>query len=199
MYCRLFIIMSIFLSGCTSQLWETPSYSEKVTGFYGVEGKELLIVSGQKYSYLFEADQNFKDVLSASRTTEYIPKYRKFRLDKDNNVSGELSLMVFKPSNKDALSQMGFEETEYGNMEISFTLTGKRYIVEGSFPFEKLEDEHFILVETPESGIGKTGKIVATPVTVAIDAVAIIPVAAMFAILGAINQRDLEESKKNPL
>jgi hypothetical protein len=191
MYYRVFLIILIFLSGCTSQLWKTPGYHEKVTGFFGVKGKDLLIVTGQKYSYVFEASQQFKDVLTVSRTTEFDSRFKNFKLDKDNNITGSLSLVAYKPTNINKLTELGFVQTKYDSMKIEFELIGKRYIVEGSFPFEKLEDNHFVLVETPESGVAKAGKIVATPAAVTIDAMAVIPMGAMFAILGVMNELDM--------
>jgi hypothetical protein len=191
MFFRLFLIISVFLSGCTSQLWQAPSYDEKITGFFGVKEKELVIVAGQKYSYVFEASVKFKAVLTESRTNEFNPIYRKFRLDKNNNVTGHLSLVSYKSTDKQKLRELGFVEDKYGNMEINFQLKGKRYEVEGEYPFEKLEDDHYVLVETPENGIAKAGKIVVTPVTIAIDVLAVVPVGALFAILGIMNEYDL--------
>jgi hypothetical protein len=190
MYFRVFIL-SLLLSGCTSQLWQAPNYEEKITGFFGVKNEDLLIVTGQKFSYVFEANQNLKDTLILSRSIEFNPRYNGFKLDEHNNVVGTLSLISFKATQKKKLSSLGFIEDKYGNMEIKLQLKGKRYLVEGSFPFVELEDDHYLLVETPESGIATAGKIVATPATVAIDAMAAIPIGAMFAILGVMNKSGL--------
>ena len=191
MYCRVFFIAFIFLTGCTSQLWKTPNYHERITGYYGVKDKDLLIVTGEQFSYVFEASEQFKSVLAESRKTEFSPRYEAFRLNEDNTVTGVLTLFVYKPQDVARLAKLGFKKDKSGNMKIDFQLKGKRYKVEGNFPFEQLEDEHFVRVETPESGIAKAGKIIATPATVTIDAIAVIPVGAMFALLGVVTALDL--------
>lgn len=179
------LIVLIFLSGCTtSKLWDTPAYNERVTGFFGVKDKNLLIVEGDKYSYVFEANQQFKDVLTASRIHAFIPKYKKFKLDVDGNVTGTLSLVSYRTADINELTRLAFTKNKDGDMQIDFELKGKRYIVEGSFPFEKLGDRHYVSVETPESNIIATaGKIVVTPATVTIDALMVIPVVAMYTTL----------------
>ncbi|MCG9731862.1 hypothetical protein L1D44_18905 [Shewanella sp. Isolate13] len=191
MFFRSLLICAILLAGCTSRLWQPPSYDEKVTGFYGVKDKEILIVTGQEYSYIFDASDQFKDVLKASRKVDLRPKYTKFKIDSDNNVTGHLRLLSYNSDDKSVLSNLGFNENEFGNMEMNISLKGQRYIVEGDFPFEKLEDDHYVKVEIPENGIATVGKIIVTPAAVTIDAAAIIPLGSMFAILGLMNKYDL--------
>lgn len=132
MYYRLFAIL-ILLTGCTSQVWQAPSYDEHITGFYGVDNQNLLIVTGEKYSYIFEANDEIKSILALSRTIDFTPVYRKFKLDKENNVSGEFTLVAIQPSNVTQLRELGFVDGKFrpGNMEITFLMTGKRYVVEG--------------------------------------------------------------------
>ncbi|MEZ9595178.1 hypothetical protein AB4298_11085 [Shewanella sp. 10N.261.52.F9] len=188
---RLLILFTLIMSGCTSQVWQAPSYEERVTGFYATQENALLLVTGQNYSYVFEASDLLIKSLKISRTIEFYPRYESFKLDKENNVSGKLELITHNTSDKQTLRELGFPQDEYGNIDLTFNLRGKRYKVEGNYPFQKLEDEHYVLVETPESGLSKAGKIVVTPGAVAIDTVAIVPVAAFFGVLGVMNELDL--------
>ncbi|MEZ9823024.1 hypothetical protein AB4238_20775 [Shewanella sp. 10N.286.45.A1] len=188
---KLIILFSLIMTGCTSQVWQAPSYEEKITGFYASQENGLLLVTGKNYSYVFEASDILKKSLELSRTIEFYPRYESFKLDEENNVSGKLDLITHNASDKQKLRELGFHQDTYGNIELTFNLTGKRYTVEGSYPFQKLEDDHYVLVETPETGLSKAGKIVVTPGAVAIDAVATVPVAAFFGVLGVMNELDL--------
>ncbi|MEN3158697.1 hypothetical protein ABC502_09970 [Alkalimonas sp. NCh-2] len=188
MYYRLFAIL-IFLTGCTSQVWQAPSYDEHITGFYGVADEDLLIVTGKKYSYIFEASDKFKNILALSRSMDFTPVYSTFKLDKENNVAGEFTLVAVQPSNVTELRALGFVDRKYrpGNMEIIFPMTGKRYVVDGDYPFEQLAGHHYVLVEMPVGGADKAGKIIATPAAIVVDAVVAIPVMSIFAIGALIN------------
>ncbi|MCH2175360.1 MAG: hypothetical protein MK193_06490 [Lentisphaeria bacterium] len=188
---RTIIFVLLLLSGCTSQLWQPPSYEEKITGFYFTDEKGLLLVTGQKYSYVFEASDLLKNSLEISRIIEFYPRYTNFKLDQQNNVTGKLELNALNTSDKATLRELGFPKDEFGNIELIFDLNGKRYEVEGNYPFQKLEGDHYVIVETPESGVSKIGKILVTPVAVAIDAVAIVPVGAFFGVLGVMNKYDI--------
>lgn len=188
-YRVLFLSIIIALSGCTSKLWKTPGYTEEVTGFFGVKDKDILIVTGQKYKYVFETDDQFKTVLAASSSIELKPEYREFKLDEDNNVTGYLRLVSYHPTDKQKLSELGFVEGKYGDTQINFQLKGKRYQVEGELPFEKHDNGYFVWVETPESGIAKVGKIVATPATLTFDSIVVISTVIVFVIPWILHSR----------
>lgn len=186
----LLIISTLFLISCTSALWQKPHYEERILGFYFATQESLLIVEGQNYSYVFDSNPQLQQVLLASRNMEFSPQYRHFRLDKTNNMNGQLRLTSYKESDKQTLTQLGFTPNKYGQLEKTFDLQGKRYVVEGNFPFQRLQDEHFLSIETPESATAKAGKIIATPATVTIDAVGAITLGSAFAILGIMNAAD---------
>lgn len=182
------VVFILFLSGCTSQLWQSPRYEEKITGFYATEEQELLLVTGEKYSYVFEATDQLKNAVNISRQIEFNPFYTNFKVDEENNITGKLELMTYNAADKERLLELGYPKDEYGNINLTFNLTGKRYVVEGEYPFKKLEDDHYVMVEVPESGVVKAGKIIITPGAVAIDAVAIVPIGAFFGVLGVMNK-----------
>ena len=187
----LVILIVLFISGCTSQVWMPPSYEERITGFYATAENGLLLVTGEEYSYVFEANELLAKSLEISREIEFYPRYKNFKLDKNNNITGYLELITHNVPDKQKLRELGFPQDEYGNIELSFNLKGKRYEVDGDYPFQKLEDNHYVVVETPESGVLKAGKIVVTPGAVLIDAVAIVPVGTFFGVLGVMNKIDL--------
>ena len=77
---RIFLILFL-LSGCTTQLWKEETYSEQLSGFYLVPKSNHLIVSGKQYSYIFDVDKHFSDLLITSREIEFIPRFHNFKLE----------------------------------------------------------------------------------------------------------------------
>lgn len=183
MFYRVLLIISILLSGCSLQQADVAGYDEYVTGFLGVEGKPLMIVTGQKYSYVFEATEQFKSILTTSHSIDFKPTYSNFKLDQGNNVTGNISLVSEQAMHKEALTKLGFVENKLGHMQIDARVTGKRYQVEGVFPVDKLGVNQLVYVETPVTGIAKASKIVATPATIIIDSLAVISAVSLFKVL----------------
>lgn len=186
MWRLLLLFMSIFMTGCSSQLFDKPSYIEKITGYYGVEDKNLLIVTGESYSYVFNVDQQIINVLVQSRKTNFDYQYNTFKLNSENKIEGVMELIATNNDNKKTLEALGFLEDKKGKMTITIPLKGERYIVEGSFPFEQLEDKHFVTVEIPEANIAKIGKIIVTPVVVTIGAVGFIAIHSLIAFFSVM-------------
>lgn len=183
------LVVSV-ISGCTSQMWQAPTFQEKILGYYGAKKDKKLIVEGQQYSYIFDATEQLIDVLEESRTTSFDPYYTDFKIDENNQVTGQFQLMARGTPDKEKLKAMGFFENKFNNMVIEVALQGKVYQLEGEIPLQKLANDHYVLVQTPESGIATVGKIIATPVTLTYDAGMVIPVATMFAFVGILNDID---------
>jgi len=181
-------LLFVLLSACTSQMWQAPTYQEKIIGFYGAKEERLVIIEGQKYSYVFEATEQFIDVLIASRKMSFVPYYSDFKVDENNQVTGNFQLIARSIADKEKLEALGFLENRYDNMELNVSLKGKIYQLEGEFPLEKLENDHFVTVQTPESGLATVGKIIATPATVTIDAAMVIPATGIFTIVAILQQ-----------
>ncbi|MDK1286809.1 hypothetical protein [Pseudoalteromonas umbrosa] len=182
------MFVMVILSGCTAQLWHSPSYQEKVTGFYAASDKKLLLITGTKYSYVFEAGDLLTSSLEVSRHIEFIPTYSGFKIDRNNQLTGTLKLVSNRVADKKMLAVNNIPFDQHGNVALEFNLKGKRYDVEGDFPFQTLADDHYVVIEMPESGVTRVGKIVVTPVAVAIDATTVVPMAAFFGVLGILNK-----------
>lgn len=183
------VLVCGLLTGCTSQVWQQPSYEEWLTGFYGVENEDFVIVTGQRYSYVLDADSRFQQVLQLSRDVEFRPAYQNFYVDEDNQVTGTFKLMTTSPDNSEGLAELGFTRLSERSqlMQTEFNLTGRRFEVEGDYPFEMLESPHFVRVYVPVSGTRQIGRIIATPFAVTIDAIAVIPIGAIFALAALAN------------
>ncbi|KID56620.1 hypothetical protein JF50_11860 [Pseudoalteromonas luteoviolacea] len=181
-------IMILLVSGCTSQLWQPPSYKERVTGFYAQEQARLLLIAGEQYSYVFTVSDVLIKSLQLSREMELIPHYSVFKLDEDNHIRGTFKLTSNKTEDNKVLKEQGFPVDKYGNVVLEFELKGKRYTAQGDYPFQRLASAHHVVVETPESGASTAGKIIVTPLTIAIDATTVVPVGAFFTVLGVLNK-----------
>lgn len=184
------LVIGLMLTACTSQMWQAPTYQEKILGYYGAKEEKLLIVEGEEYSYIFEATQQLIDVLVASRTQPFDPYYSDFKVDENNNVRGNFELIARGNPDKEQLRKMGFFENKFKNMVMRVPLTGKIYKLEGEIPLEKLKTDHFVLVQTPETGLSTLGKVVATPATLTIDAGMVIAAGSIFALVGTMSAID---------
>ncbi|QOL25813.1 hypothetical protein LP316_00360 [Thalassotalea sp. LPB0316] len=184
------LFLTLLMSACTTQMWQAPTFEEKILGYYGAKQDKKLIVEGQKYSYIFDATEQVIAVINESRNTAFDPYYTDFKIDENNQVTGQFQLIARGNPDKEKLRAMGFFENKYKNMVIEVALQGKVYQLEGEIPLQKLTKDHYVLVQTPESGVATVGKLVATPVTLTYDAGMVIPVATMFAFIGILNQID---------
>ncbi|RYV01460.1 hypothetical protein SOPP22_13810 [Shewanella sp. OPT22] len=184
------LFVTVFLIGCTSSLWKKPSYVENVVGYYFIKEKNLLLIEGKKYSYIIEAQPLLEQTLLTSRSINLVPTFTEFELDASNHISGNLNLTSFDDENKDKLAPLGFVKSKSGTLERNFSISGQRYEVKGDFPFQKLEGDHRLQVSIPEAHIRKLGKIIATPATLAIDAVGVVAIGSVFALAGIANGID---------
>ncbi|MFW1531241.1 hypothetical protein ACEWAM_22240 [Vibrio parahaemolyticus] len=160
------VLLVLFaITGCTSALWEPPTFTEKVTGYYVVPDKDLLIIGGEKYSYIFNISTDFKDILSASHEFNFQPKYDYFKINDNNTVTGVLKLttdIASDTSEAKVLLGLGFTKASNG-FTYKTKLSGKLYQIEGKLQVTPFDKKQLITVKEPESGISKVGKIVVTP------------------------------------
>ncbi|WP_317918671.1 hypothetical protein [Vibrio sp. MACH09] len=165
-------------------MWEPPTYNEKVKGYYVVPDKDLLIIDGEKYSYIFDILTDFKAILSVSHELEFQATYRNFKIDKNNIVSGELELFVELTNDSPKLEKLldlGFVQRKKGII-YNTHLSGKLYKLEGNLEVTSFDKEQYITVETPEGGITAVGKVILTPVAVTADAIAVISVLSLVTV-----------------
>ncbi len=179
---RFIYIAIIILSGCTTALL-APDYQEEwIDGFYVNEERGELFVSARNSGYIFRIDQEFREVLRFSRTTQFSPLFGNFSIDRKNNITGTLSLVLIDDGlGKEGLLKLeglGFKEDELlRKLRMSRELKGKRYEIEGELPLEKLKKKRRVMIAVPDSYSVLAGKIIATPATITFDGVVSVPAA----------------------
>lgn len=178
----LLYLISVLLAGCTAHLWIAPdTYTETITGFYIAQEKNLLIVSGKKYGYTFEIEPNLERLLLDHKSKDMIILYVDFSVDEKNRVTGDIEFLVrsdeFTEEEDAYFSSLGLSGggTRY---KFETTLSGERYKIEGTLPFVEMKQERIVYVKRPAKPIDTVNKIVATPLTVTVDAV-VVPVVAV--------------------
>ena len=186
---RIMLIAVVFLAGCTTALWMPDYKQERVNGFYVKRDTGHLFVTTTDTAYIFSIDREFGEALLLSREVDFYPKFEDFRLDKENRVTGEVSLSLRggEPSEQmlARLSALGFKEEGVPQaLTLTRKIEGRRYMIEGELPLEKLEDELVVFVAQPRTFSETAGKIIATPITIAWDAIVTVP--AVFLIVSVM-------------
>ncbi len=172
---KLVILLSVvLLNGCTTTLWSNQYKHFSIEGFYiNTENNDLLVSDGEK-AFIFPVSESFAKALLISREIEFTPKFNNFYLDKEN-IKGEVELTVKSESlsdeEKQYLSEIGFNEKGL----LVTPIKGKVYKIEGELPLQKLENTYTVSVELSPSFVDTAGKIVATPATIAYDAMVVVP------------------------
>ncbi|MCW8092121.1 hypothetical protein [Alteromonas sp. ASW11-130] len=176
------ILLSIllFISGCTTSLWLPKYKQELVDGFYVKSDTGELFVTGSSTAYLFDISKDFGEALALSRKVEFYPTFTDFELRKDNTIKGTVSLTLLsdEPSSEleEQLVSLGFRKDKLLKcFRLTEQVNGQRYVVEGELPLEKFEESLRIAVAQPSTFSETAGKIIATPATIAIDSVVIVP------------------------
>ena len=190
---RSVIVAVLLLTGCTTTLW-SPNYQEVwINGFYvNVETNELFVTTRDD-AFLFPIDEKFSKALMLTREAAFYPRFQDFKITKDNEVTGRVSLVFIEPDASDSfikeLRFLGFiSDPSISDMYLSMSerIKGERYTVEGEVPLEKLEDEYRVTVERPDTFSETAGKIIATPATITIDAVVTVPLTFIVATIMAV-------------
>ncbi|CAH0533239.1 hypothetical protein VST7929_01103 [Vibrio stylophorae] len=190
--CLISLLLAMTLTGCgtTSALWENDRYFESVSSFTVNDNNNLLIVSGNKYAYLFEISPALKTALKLSRDIEFTPRISPFVLQASGEITGELTLFIhasrISEARRKQLIDLGFSDTQ--PMQFHASLTGHRLALEGQTNSIKLENEYRIQVIQESSTIANLGKVIITPATVVIDSAivvtTVIPTAVLYGVLG---------------
>lgn len=188
---RAILIILLFLTGCTTSLW-APNYEEEwVNGFYVNQETNELFVTTRDTAYVFPIESKFGEAVLLTRSADFRPMFEDFNVNDKNQVIGIVSLVLIEPNASESLmtkvKALGFKNDELINKpQLSKEIRGKRYTIEGELPLEKLEKEYRIMVEQPRTLTETTGKIVATPATITIDAIVSVPAAFLAATVMAI-------------
>lgn len=174
------LIAAVFLSACTTALWMPDYKQERVNGFYVNQETGQLFVTTADTAYIFSIDDDFGETLLLSREVEFYPEFDDFGVDKEHRVTGAVSLRLaeLRPSEKliSQLRELGFKEEDVTqSLTLTRELNGRQYVIECELPLEKLEKELVVFVAQPRTFSQTAGKIVATPATIAWDAIVTIP------------------------
>ena len=183
----------IILSGCTTKaLWEPEYTTEYAEGFYYNKERKELLVSSATNGYIFDIDQKFGEALILSRSILFKPKFDDFALDRENSITGTVSLILYDKniSEKDLgrLKSLGFKTKNTHRLEIAREIKGKRYQIDGKLPFEILEKPLAIKIAAPDSYTQVAGKIIVSPATITIDAAGYIVAAPIIAFMMVITE-----------
>lgn len=193
---RLTVVILLLLTSCTAALWHGPSYkTEYLNGFYVNKDIHVVLASTEKQGYLFPISTEVEKILTLSRYISFQPTFNKFKVNHNHEVTGWLTLKLFEDNlpkkDLDILLKLGFEKKYLhdNNLYFDVRLKGKQYNLEGNLPLVKLENNYKVIVEQPESFSGTAGKIIATPIAIAFDAVVVLPASFFLATLWIMEEQ----------
>jgi len=160
-------------------MWENPNYKEKIGSFLISEDGTKFAIVGEKYHYIINLENNLRNILTSKIRKSLKPSFYSFKVDKENNITGNYTIYYLskKNINEKWLKNNGFKNrTKRNNKKYIYTFSGhvngKRYSanknINKSFSFNK---PYYLKIEEPSSILGNIGKILATPITVAVDGV----------------------------
>jgi hypothetical protein len=180
----LFIFLaSLILTSCTSILWRKSGYEEEFQRFLMSEDGAELVVIGKKFHYIFSIDENLQSVLLWGNRKKIHPHFYDFSVSGDGIISGNYRLdIIADGSNGDDIGWLlaaGFQKSpefhdEFGNYFYDGVLNGIRYranrLVNAHVEnIGKFSRKYQIFIGEADSSIWQAGKILMTPVTVALD------------------------------
>lgn len=163
----------------TESMWKNTYYKEKIGSFLMSEDGVTLAIIGEKYHYIISLDTELKNILISTKRIFLKPSFYSFKVDKDNNVSGNYTLYYSNKNKNDEkwLNNNGFKkQTSHSDKKYTYTFSGsvngKRYSINKdinkNFSFN---ESYFLNIEESSSSYGNIGKMLATPITVSVDGV----------------------------
>lgn len=195
----IYIVSSLILlttAGCFTQkliesAFYTGKYQEVVTSFLITEDKSKLVLLGEKYHYIFDADVSMVKILNSSCLPLISVYFTDLRVKKDNRITGNFTLTLASSATdeqKKSAMDVGFAyDGEKLFMEMSGKLDGIRYSATGfaGVPLSYRTNGPYyldIVEETAELNIA--GKILLTPIAVLADGVLVLGGAALMLFMG---------------
>jgi hypothetical protein len=184
------LILSLMLVSCThftKDMWKKPNYQEEIAAFLLTEDGKTLVVIGEKYHYIFEIDDTLKKILLSDQRKLIKPEFKQFEVDRDNEVSGRI-LLKYSSKNLDdyfMITKLGFSSDWHGrNYFFTKQLKGKRYTtnkeINTAFNFNH---PYSINIRRPPSMGAAVGKVLLTPITVALDGAVTVASVPLFPII----------------
>ena len=174
--CRMLTaVTATSLSGCiTYGLFEPEEYDEHVSSLLISKDGKYFVVMTKQYHYVFAAPPAIVASVKSSYHAAISASFSGFNVDAAGKTTGRVVLFLSRPSQEilQAAIKDGYTANEYG-VEFDTLLTGQRYLAGDVFPTEQyqLNETHTIHVTAEQSKIKKAGKLLVSPVTVAVDGV----------------------------
>lgn len=195
----IYIVSSLILlttTGCfTKKFIEsdfyTGRYQELVDIFLVTGDKSKLVLLGEKYHYIFDADASVAKILNSSCLPLISIIFTDLRVKKDNRIIGNftLTLALEEATDEQKKSAMDVGFAYDGKklfMDMSGKLEGIRYsaagFAEGSLGYKSNGPNYLDIVEETAE-LNTAGKILLTPIAVLADGVLVLGGAALY--LGA--------------
>ena len=181
----LLIAMLFLTNACIArQVKKDPSYAETFLGYFvNQRGNEIVFI-GKKYHYIFKDDSGQIAELTKPEWKEKLKISQiKLRVDKDNNVYGDINLEFVKsekiPSNQDVqlLKKQEFVENNKNIFSKKISLKGIRYEPAIGFDNEfkkSFSREYESKIFYDADRLDKIKKATLTPVAYAADGVLIL-------------------------
>ncbi len=179
----LFLVLSAQTSCITQYIWGDKSYNEEVEQFFaGSDGRSIALI-GSHYHYVFADNSGLlRNILTLKQkgVLAINPKKTHLKLDKNNNVEGDLVLegpaSILPREDVRALRSWGFEADSDDLMTIKLSLVGRRYapryLGQG---VARTSELYTLKIYYSDSNLAKdVGKAAITPVAVTLDAVILV-------------------------
>ncbi|MCW8922658.1 MAG: hypothetical protein OQK69_03370 [Gammaproteobacteria bacterium] len=179
------IILTLLLTtttACTNTraLFDTPSYTEKLSSLYMSEDGDNFIVFTDSYHYIFKMPDALLTALGSDYAKVLSARFNQFHVAKDSSISGEVELMVSvsraSQQQLDFAYNNGFTQTHKYWLTNKIKLHGMRYQSDGINPVlsEQQLNGNYNIKITEDRTVGGTLLIIPkTPVTILEDVVQI--------------------------
>ena len=179
------IILTLLLTtitACTNTraLFDTPSYTEKLSSLYMTEDGDNFVVFTDSYHYIFKMPEGLSTALSSDYAKALSARFNEFHVAKNSSISGEVELMVSvsraTQQQLDDAYNNGFTQTHKYWLTNKINLHGMRYQSGGvnpTFSEQQLNGNYNIKI-TEDRTVGGTLLIIPkTPITILEDVVQI--------------------------
>ena len=175
---------STLLSACvTEALFKDYKYDEVVSSVLISTDKKSLVFIGKDYHYIFDAPEVLVKTLEAPFHQSVTGLLRNFHAKSSGEITGDFTLVlgikVPEEAKQSALA-MGYRKSGLGpegyGCILSGNLVGKRFLANNVQigTLQQLNSTYTVQVSAEQSKGEKAAKLLATPITVAIDGVLIL-------------------------
>jgi len=178
----LLLLLFVQTSCVTKYLWSDKEYKERISQFLvGTDGRYVVFV-GDSYHYIFtDNSETLKGILSLGKNIVKIDaKETRLKLDKNNNVDGELvmvgSSLSLTPQELYSLRMIGVYPDRYNEILVRMKVSGRRYAAKyiGNNQSQLSTPQTVTIRYSDSNAIKDVGKVAVTPIAVGVDAVLLI-------------------------